>query len=246
MELVYGVHAVEALLRESGDGVQRILLASARKDRRLQMIADLAAAAGVPVQRVDRAEIERRAPGLRHQGVVAECRGTRAAPADLDAVLDRVSGAPLVLVLDGVQDPHNLGACLRTGEAAGVDLVIAPRDRAVGLTPAVRKVAAGAAERLPFVTVPNLARALRRLQERGLWLLGADAGGESLYTQQLRGGLALVMGAEGAGLRRLTREACDQIVSLPMGGRIESLNVAVAAGVCLYEMQRQRGFPGLH
>ena len=151
---------------------------------------------------------------------------------------------PLLLILDGVQDPHNLGACLRTADAAGVSAVIAPRDRAVGLTPTVRKVACGAAEAIPFIQVTNIARTLRELKDRGIWLVGADGAAEmDIFSAGLRGPLGLVMGAEGEGLRRLTREHCDFLVRIPMAGTLESLNVSVATGICLFEAVRQRQMP---
>jgi 23S rRNA (guanosine2251-2'-O)-methyltransferase len=174
--------------------------------------------------------------------VVAACRqAATLGEADLEPLLARVPGPPLLLVLDGVQDPHNLGACLRTADAAGAHAVLAPRDRAVGLTPVARKVASGAAEALPFVQVTNLARVLGRLRDLGLWVVGADAEAPgTLYQARLDGSLALVLGAEGSGLRRLTREGCDELVRIPMAGAVQSLNVSVAAAVCLYEAVRQR------
>jgi len=186
--------------------------------------------------------VERLAEGGRHQGVVAEVEPRAGDPeTQLEEALEAAAGPPLLLVLDGVQDPHNLGACLRSADAAGVAAVIVPRDRAAGLTPVVRKVAAGAAESVPLVAVINLARTLRQLKERGVWLVGTDdAAGRSLFEADLTGPVALVMGSEGEGLRRLTRDCCDQLVSIPMAGAVESLNVSVAAGVALFEAVRQR------
>jgi 23S rRNA (guanosine2251-2'-O)-methyltransferase len=176
----------------------------------------------------------------RHQGVAARV-AARAAINSVEAVLDNVAGDPLLLVLDGVQDPHNLGACLRVADAFGVHAVIAPKDRAVGLTPVVSKVASGAAESVPYVTVTNLARTIRELQERGIWVAGADGTAESaLYDARLDGPLALVLGAEAEGLRRLTRETCDLLVRIPISGTVGSLNVSVAAGICVAEACRQR------
>ena len=182
-------------------------------------------------------------PDARHQGVVARCRAVTVwQEDDLDQLLDGLSVPPLLLVLDGVQDPHNLGACLRSADAAGVHAVIAPRDRAVGLTPVVRKVASGAAETVPFIQVTNLARTLRTLKDKGLWTVGADAEGDGdVFSADLRGPTVLVMGAEGQGMRRLTREHCDLLVRIPMQGTVESLNVSVATGICLFEAVRQRG-----
>jgi 23S rRNA (guanosine2251-2'-O)-methyltransferase len=241
-ETVYGVHAVRALLGRRPDAVQRLVLQSGRTDRRVQELVDLARSHGVKVETRPAAEIDALAPGQVHQGVVA--RVTPAVALDEDDLLirlDALGRPPLVLVLDGVQDPHNLGACLRTADAAGADAVVVPRDRATGLTPVVRKVAAGAAESVPFVQVTNLARFLRALREQGVWIVGTDGEAEVVHHDaDLKGPLALVLGAEGSGMRRLTREHCDLVVRLPMQGAVESLNVSVAAGVMLYEALRQR------
>lgn len=240
---VFGLHTVATLLAEDGDAVVEIWVQTERRDARLQRILEAAHRARVPVNRVERRTLDQMAPGVRHQGVLAEYRGVPAlAEPDLDPLLDRLEGPPLLLALDGVQDPHNLGACLRSADASGVHAVIVPRDRAVGLTATVHKVASGAAESMAFVRVTNLARTLARLRERGLWIVGtAHTAHESLYTADLRGPLVLVLGGEGKGLRRLTKEQCDLLVSIPMRGRVESLNVSVAAGVCLFEAVRQRG-----
>jgi 23S rRNA (guanosine2251-2'-O)-methyltransferase len=190
----------------------------------------------------EEAQLDKLAAGERHQGVVAELLPRAGDPeTQLEEALEAAGDAPLLLVLDGVQDPHNLGACLRSADAAGVAAVLVPRDRAAGLTPVVRKVAAGAAETVPLVAVVNLARTLRELKERGVWLVGTDDSAEkTLYDAELTGPVALVMGSEGEGMRRLTRECCDQLVSIPMAGAVESLNVSVAAGVALFEAVRQR------
>ena len=240
---MYGMHAVRALLERRAGAVRRVLLQAGRADRRAQELAEYARERGVSVETRPPAELDALAGGGVHQGVVA--RVLPAAPLAEDELLVRLGAAPrpppLVLVLDGVQDPHNLGACLRTADAAGADAVVVPRDRAVGLTPVVRKVAAGAAETVAFTQVTNLARFLRALNEQGLWVVGTDGEAETLYcAADLRGPLALVLGAEGAGMRRLTREHCDLVVRLPMQGAVESLNVSVAAGVVLYEALRQR------
>jgi 23S rRNA (guanosine2251-2'-O)-methyltransferase len=194
------------------------------------------------VRQVDPSDLDRVVPGVNHQGVAARsATPTAGNERDLDDLLDRLVEPAFLLVLDGVQDPHNLGACLRTCDAAGAHAIIAPRDNAVGLTPAACKVASGAAGRVPYIQVTNLARTLRRLQEQGVWLVGTAGEAEtSLFDADLRGPLALVMGGEERGLRRLTREHCDLLVSLPMIGRVESLNVSVATGVALYEALRQR------
>jgi 23S rRNA (guanosine2251-2'-O)-methyltransferase len=240
--LVYGLHAVRAVLARRPGDVLRLQVAAARDDARVRELRELAAARGVKVQPADAASLDAATGGAVHQGVVAEVRPS--APLNENSLLDLLTGAgerPLVLVLDGVSDPHNLGACLRTADAAGATAVVAPRDRAAGLSPVVRKVAAGAAETVPFAQVTNLARTLRDLKEAGLWIAGLAGDGEKdLYAADLRGPLALVLGSEGRGLRRLTREACDFSLSLPMQGTVASLNVSVAAGIALYEARRQR------
>jgi 23S rRNA (guanosine2251-2'-O)-methyltransferase len=240
--VAYGIHAVRVLLTRYPQRVRRVLLAGGRDARRLAEIRTLAQRAGVQVADVDDAVLAKLAEGERHQGVVAELAPRAGDPeTQLEEALEAAGTAPLLLVLDGVQDPHNLGACLRSADAAGVAAVIVPRDRAAGLTPVVRKVAAGAAETVPLVPVVNLARTLRDLKDRGVWLVGTDdAADKTLYDADLKGPLALVMGSEGEGMRRLTRECCDQLVSIPMAGAVESLNVSVATGVALFEAVRQR------
>ena len=242
-EWIYGVHAVMGLLKADAARLHEIRLLRQRRDQRLDRIRALAETQGVPWQWAERAELDRLAPG-RHQGVAAHCV---AGPLrDESYLLELVAQRrePLFLVLDGITDPHNLGACLRVADAAGVAAVIAPRDRAVGITATVQKVASGAAATVPYVVVTNLARLLRRLRDAGVWVVGTGGEAEtSLYDADLRGPLALVMGAEDAGMRRLTRESCDLLVRLPMQGAVESLNVSVAAGICLFEAQRQRRAP---
>jgi 23S rRNA (guanosine2251-2'-O)-methyltransferase len=242
-EQVYGVHAVTALLAREPQTVARLLIQAGQGDKRLAGLRAQAEAAGIAVEELPRRELDRRVPG-RHQGVIAELAAAslpRYGEGDISDVLDAAGPTPLVLVLDQVTDPHNLGACLRTADAAGVCLVLAPRDKAASLNATARKVACGAAETVPFVAVTNLARSLRELKERGIWLVGAAGEAErSLYAQDLRGPVALVMGAEGSGLRRLTREHCDYLVHLPMAGAVSSLNVSVATGICLFEALRQR------
>jgi len=237
-----GIHALRVLLSRQPGRVRRVLLAGGRDAGRLAEVRTLAQQAGVQVASVELAQLDRLAEGERHQGVVAEIVPRAGDPeTQLEEALEAAGPAPLVLVLDGVQDPHNLGACLRSADAAGVAAVIVPRDRAAGLTPVVRKVAAGAAESVPLVAVVNLARTLRDLKERGFWLVGTDdAADKTLYEADLKGPLGLVMGSEGEGVRRLTRECCDQLVSIPMAGAVESLNVSVATGVALFEAVRQR------
>jgi 23S rRNA (guanosine2251-2'-O)-methyltransferase len=233
---------VRVLLLRHPQRVRRVLIAGGRETGRLAEVRELAQGAGVQVSVVDEATLDRLSAGERHQGVVAELLPRAGDPeTHLEEALEAAGAAPLLLVLDGVQDPHNLGACLRSADAAGAAAVIVPRDRAAGLTPVVRKVAAGGAETVPLVAVVNLARTLRELKERGIWLVGTDDSAErTLYDADLRGPVALVMGSEGEGMRRLTRECCDQLVSIPMAGAVESLNVSVAAGVALFEAVRQR------
>jgi len=240
--VTYGIHSVRVMLTRTPQRVRRVLLASGRDAGRLAEIRELAQLARVQVGAADDALLDKLAEGGRHQGVVAELLANAADPeTQLEEALEAAPGVPLLLVLDGVQDPHNLGACLRSADAAGVAAVIAPRDRAAGLTPVVRKVAAGAAESVPFVSVVNLARTLRDLKDRGIWLIGtSDDADQTIFDADFTGPTALVMGSEGEGMRRLTRESCDQLVSIPMAGAVESLNVSVATGVALFEAVRQR------
>ncbi|MBK1722744.1 23S rRNA (guanosine(2251)-2'-O)-methyltransferase RlmB [Thiocystis violacea] len=239
---VAGIHSVRTALKHGSDGVCEVWLERSRRDRRLAELAELAKAGGVKIRQVDRDELERVAEGANHQGALAWVRVPAArSERDLMGLLEALEGPPFLLLLDEVQDPHNLGACLRTAEAAGVHAVIAPKDNAVGLTPVVCKVASGAAETLPYIQVTNLARSMEALKERGIWLTGtAGEATDELFAVDLTGALGLVMGSEGSGLRRLTRERCDALVKLPMSGKVESLNVSVAAGVCLFEAVRQR------
>lgn len=239
MERIFGLHAVTAALRV-GRECRKLWLQDNRRDARLNDIESRAQKLGVPVERVPRQELDRLAGGERHQGALGEF-GVPVGPESLEALLDGLDEPAFLLVLDGVQDPHNLGACLRTADAAGVHAVIAPRDRACGITPVVRKVAAGAAETVPFFAVTNLARTLKDLKARGVWLAGAAGEAEQeWHALDLTGPLGVVMGAEGEGLRRLTRESCDWLGRLPMAGSVESLNVSVATGICLFEAVRQR------
>lgn len=210
-------------------------------DERLAAASELAGQIGLRVQHTSREQLDKWSDRGNHQGIVAVCKPKAALnEADLNDIIGRTDQA-FLLVLDGVQDPHNLGACLRTAEAAGVDAVIAPRNKAVGLTPVVRKVSCGASELVPFVQVTNLARTLRQLQDSGVWITGTSLDTDkSLYDCDLRGAQAIVLGAEGSGLRRLTAEHCDQLTYIPMDGSIQSLNVSVATGICLFEATRQR------
>jgi 23S rRNA (guanosine2251-2'-O)-methyltransferase len=242
LEKIYGVHAVEALLRHHPKRVKQIWLAEGRSDPRVQTLIELAAENRVAVGNAERRELDAWVDGV-HQGVVADVSPSQVwGEAMLDELLDRTEGAPLLLVLDGVTDPHNLGACLRSADAAGALAVIVPKDKSATLTPTVRKVACGAAEVIPLVAVTNLARTLEKLKQRGLWVVGtAGEAEQSLYQQDMTGPTILIMGAEGSGMRRLTRDLCDYLVRLPMAGSVSSLNVSVATGVCLFEALRQRG-----
>lgn len=240
--IVFGLHAVRTLLKQRPERASLLLLQKGREDARTTELMRIAQSAGIRTEWREARELERLAASEHHQGACLQVRPmSTLGEGALDEILDRLTAPPLLLVLDGVQDPHNLGACLRTADAAGVSAVIVPRDRAAGLSPTVRKVASGAAETMPLIQVTNLARTLRWLKERNIWIVGADDEAEkSLYESSLTGPLAVVLGAEGTGLRRLTREHCDALVSIPMRGVVESLNVSVATGVVLYEALRQR------
>jgi 23S rRNA (guanosine2251-2'-O)-methyltransferase len=250
MQYIYGIHAVDSLLRTNPKSVQRLWVQSDREDKRVVTLLELAQNQGVPTARESRKNLDELVSG-RHQGVVAEAlevavHGDTVQPnlwteAQLYATVDNKEGPVLLLVLDGVTDPHNLGACLRSADAAGVDAVIVPKDKSADLTAIVRKVACGAAEVVPFVKVTNMARTLTALKERGVWLFGAAGEAQdTLYNSDLTDSMALVLGAEGGGLRRLTKESCDHLVKIPMAGSVSSLNVSVATGVCLFEIVRQR------
>jgi len=230
---------VTARLRAQPQSVRMIYVSASRRDRRARDLVERAAAAGVAVHAADDQRLAALAGNDKHQGVVAVVDAAPAA-GTLDEILDASTEPALVLVLDGVTDPHNLGACLRNADAFGAHAVVVPKDRAVGLNATVAKAASGAAATVPLVSVTNLVRSLSELKERGVWVVGADVGGENLFEADLSGPIAWVLGAEGSGLRRLTREACDRIVTIPMQGAVESLNVSVAAGVCLFATRRQR------
>lgn len=246
LKLLFGFHAVTARLRHDAGSVEEIYYDPSRRDRRmtdfLKHVESLKGAPGVKIKviQADGKRLDGMAGSSRHQGVVARAQEVSLA-LNLDELLDGISGPPLLLVLDGVTDPHNLGACLRVADAAGAHAVIAPRDRAVGLNATAAKVASGAADTVPYITVTNLARALRELKDAGVWVVGtAGDAPAGLYQTKLDGPVALVMGAEGEGMRRLTRETCDEVMQIPMAGTVESLNVSVASGVCLFEAVRQR------
>ncbi len=239
---VGGMHAVKALLKANASDTRSLMIQKGRKDSRIRAIVSLAQKAGVSVREVSRHELNEIGGGVEHQGVLAEFEGEPVGNENgLFEHLNSCSGAMLVLVLDGLQDPHNLGACIRSADAAGVDAVVVPTDNSVGITPVVRKVASGAVETVPVFQVTNLQRVFKKLQDVGIWIYGAAAEAESaLYDIDLTGPIAIVMGSEGSGLRRLTRDACDGLYTIPMHGSVSSLNVSVATGVSLFEVCRQR------
>jgi 23S rRNA (guanosine2251-2'-O)-methyltransferase len=237
--LIFGFHAITAKLRHDPEAVKEILIDVSRQDARVRDLLKHAELQGVQVTSSDPKRLDSMLPGARHQGVIARVEGGRQV-ARLDDVLDTLEVPPFLLVLDGITDPRNLGACLRVADAAGVHAVIAPKDRAVGLTDVAAKTASGAAESVPYIMVTNLARTLRELQEREIWVVGtAGEASSDLYQAEWPKATAWVLGAEGEGMRRLTRENCDQLVRIPMFGSVESLNVSVAAGVCLFEARRR-------
>jgi 23S rRNA (guanosine2251-2'-O)-methyltransferase len=242
VETIYGLHAVRSMLLRHPDRVRAVKFAERRDDPRTKEIEELARKGGRPVQRIDaRALAQALGNDVAHQGVIAEIEPLPPWTDDDLVTALQTAKDPIVLVLDGVQDPHNLGACLRTADACGALAVVVPKDRAAQLNATARKVAVGAAETTPVVSVTNLARALKLLKEAGLWVVGADADGPKLaHEVDLKGGVVLVLGAEGSGLRQLTRQTCDFVVRLPQLGAVESLNVSVAAGMLLYETVRQR------
>ncbi len=240
--LLYGQHAVRAALRYDPSRILEVWVEGQRRDGRGRRLREQLEALECPVHAVSRRELDRLADGAAHQGVVVRYQGSGPlGDKALISRLDELDDEPFLLVLDQVQDPHNLGACLRIADAAGVDAIIAPRDRAVGLTPAVHKVASGATHTVPLYQVTNLARCLKTLRERGVWLVGAaDDAAQPIYQVDLSGPLALVVGAEQQGMRRLTREGCDTLAGIPMRGSVDSLNVSVATGICVFEARRQR------
>ncbi len=241
-EWVFGIHAINALLKHRPEVVLQIYLQSGRLDKRISEITDRANSLGIPLEVMEKKELDKKADGS-HQGAVAFCKEIKLEYNEsyLEELLNKLERPPLLLVLDGVTDPHNLGACLRSAEAAGVNAVIVAKDKSVLMNAIVRKVASGAAEIIPFIVVTNLVRCLQNLQKRGIWVMGAAGeAGKSIYGTDLKGALALVLGAEGSGLRRLTRETCDELLSIPMQGETSSLNVSVSAGVFLFEALRQR------
>lgn len=237
--LVFGFHAIVAKLRHDPEAVKEILLDNGRQDARVKSLLQHAELQGVKVTLSEGKRLDTMLPGARHQGVIARVEGGRR-EFKLDDVLDALEEPPFLLVLDGVTDPRNLGACMRVADAVGAHAVVAPKDRAAGLTDVALKTASGAGETVPYCMVTNLARTLRELKERDIWVIGtSDQASDTLYAATWPKATAWVLGAEGEGMRRLTRETCDQLVSIPMFGSVESLNVSVAAGVCLYEAKRR-------
>lgn len=240
-EIIYGIHAVTALLERDPVRFKEVYVLKGREDRRLTPVIHELEAQGILVQVANRQWLDSQTEGAVHQGIIAKVKpGRQYQEQDLPDLLAKVD-TPFLLVLDGVTDPHNLGACLRSADAAGVHAVIVPKDRSAQLNATAKKVACGAAESVPLIKVTNLARTLRFLQEENIWIVGtAGEADHTLYQSKLTGPMALVMGAEGEGMRRLTREHCDELLSIPMAGTVSSLNVSVATGVCLFEAMRQR------
>lgn len=239
-KLLFGFHAVSVRLKTAPGSIQALYVDVSRRDQRMRRFLEQAQQADIHVIEADGGRLDKLVGTRRHQGVVAQV-GALASIKSLNDLLDGLNCPPFLLVLDGVTDPHNLGACLRVADGAGVHAVIAPKDHAAGINATVAKVASGAADTVPYFMVTNLARTLAELKERNIWCVGtADDAPKTLYETQLTGPLALVMGAEGKGMRLLTRKSCDQLLNIPMQGAVESLNVSVASGICLYEALRQR------
>jgi len=244
-EIVFGLHAVTALLAATPERFIELWLLKGREDERMQPVITMAKQCGISIQHAQRKVLDEKSDNEQHQGVVARIRqGKTFTEADIDDIFQQAENkkqVPFFLILDGVTDPHNLGACLRNADAAGVQAIIVPKDNAARLTGTVRKVAVGAAESVPLVQVTNLSRTMKAMQDKGIWIIGTAGETDTcLYDVKLAGPMALVMGAEGKGMRRLTKENCDQLVKLPMAGSVSSLNVSVATGICLFEIVRQR------
>jgi 23S rRNA (guanosine2251-2'-O)-methyltransferase len=239
-KLIFGFHAVTSRLRHEASSVEEIYVDAERHDRRMQDLIRVAKEASVRIILADDQRLSSMVGTRRHQGVVCKA-GALSLARNLDELLDAIEGPPLLLILDGVTDPHNLGACLRVADGAGAHAVIAPKDHAAGINATVAKVASGAAETVPYFMVTNLARTLGELKERNIWCIGtSEEAPKTIHQVDLKGPVALVLGAEGAGMRQLTRKTCDELVAIPMRGAVESLNVSVASGICLYEALRQR------
>jgi 23S rRNA (guanosine2251-2'-O)-methyltransferase len=241
LDWIFGIHSVQSVLKTSPQRVQELRMTRARQDARLQKLVNLAEQHGITVQWSSAKQLEDLVEG-RHQGVVALCKqGQTYDEAYLDKLVDEQGQSAFFLMLDGVTDPHNLGACLRSAEGAGVQAVIVPKDNSVGITPVVSKVASGAAETIPLIVVTNLSRTLKNLQQRGVWSVGTTGDAQqTIYQVDLKGPIVMVMGSEGAGMRQLVRKQCDFLAKLPMAGEVSSLNVSVATGICLFEAVRQR------
>ncbi|WP_462146702.1 23S rRNA (guanosine(2251)-2'-O)-methyltransferase RlmB [Pseudoalteromonas gelatinilytica] len=240
-ELIFGFHSVEAILAKEPERFLEIYALKGREDKRLNPIIDEARKFGISVQFMQRKALDNKADGEQHQGIIANVKAARMYnEKDLDEIIAREE-TPFLLVLDGITDPHNLGACLRSADAVGVHAIIVPKDKSAKLNGTARKVACGAAETVPLVQVTNLARTLREIKDAGVWVVGtAGETNTELFDANLTGPMAIVMGAEGDGMRRLTREHCDLLVKIPMAGTVSSLNVSVATGICLFEVLRQR------
>jgi len=240
IRLIFGFHAIASRLRQNPDSIREVFLDPSRRDQRARDLTKLVETKSVRLIFCDETRLASMSGSTRHQGVAANI-GTTCSHIDIEDVLETLTEPALFLVLDGVQDPHNLGACLRVADAFGVHAMIAPKNRAVGLTATVHKVASGAVDTVPYISVTNLARTLRELKQHGVWIIGTVAGANSeLQFAKIDGPVAWVLGAEGKGMRRLTRETCDQLISIPMLGSVENLNVSVSAGICLFETYRQR------
>jgi len=238
-EIIYGIHAVEAAIRNQPENILQLFVQQSRNDNRVKKILDIAKNSGVSVQAIGNDKLKEKCPRARHQGLVAEIRTVKSAAVSLEDVLEKES--VLLLILDEVQDPHNIGACLRTADAVGVDAVVVSKNRSPSLTPVIRNVASGAAETVPYIMVSNLARTLDKIRNSNVWVMGTSGdASQTIYDSKAGHRLALVMGSEGKGMRRLTREACDELISIPMQGSVESLNISVATAVCLYEIRRQQ------
>lgn len=240
-EFIYGIHAVKAVLEREPERFIEAYVLKGRQDDRLMPILNDLQVCGVSIQQMTRKTLDDKAQGANHQGIIARVKAAKQLNEnDIDTILAQHE-SPLLLVLDGVTDPHNLGACLRNADAAGAAAIIVPKDRSAPMNATVSKVACGAAEVVPLVRVTNLARTMRTLQDKGIWFVGtAGEATHDIYQAKLTGPLAIVMGAEGDGMRRLTRETCDDLIKIPMAGSVSSLNVSVASGICLFEAVRQR------
>ncbi|MGP1960040.1 MAG: 23S rRNA (guanosine(2251)-2'-O)-methyltransferase RlmB [Arsenophonus sp. NC-TX2-MAG3] len=240
-EIIYGIHAVQALLERDPSRLKQVYILKGRKDKRLFSVINQLKKFGIIIQLVNRQWMNRQTENAVHQGIFAQIKsGREYQESDLDIIISQVK-SPFLLILDGITDPHNLGACLRSAEAAGIDAVIVPKNKSAQLNAIAKKVACGAAENMPLIRVTNIARILRQLQQQNIWIIGTTGDtNHILYESKLTGAIALLMGGEGKGMRRLTRECCNELISIPMAGIVSSLNVSVATGICLFEAVRQR------